>query len=129
MRRLIFTPVALVLTATLSTSLIRPATAMPVVSPLIAACLSNPYCLIGVAVVGGVVYWELQQNGRKQWILLAPILDNPDAQSNEWTDYVWADDLAQANRKCQGLAQGWKVQLVKARKVGTGKKFECTFRG
>ena len=129
MKKFVLTPVAIALTAALSTSLTRPATATPAMAPSIVACLSNPYCFIGIAIVGGVVYWELQQNGKTQWIPLAPILDNPDAQSEEWTDYVWADDLVQAKRKCQGLAQGWKIQFLKVRKVGNGKKFECTFRG
>ena len=33
------------------------------------------------------------------------MLDDPDAQIEIWTDYVWADDEAEAIRKCQIKAE------------------------
>lgn len=63
-------------------------------------------------------------------------MDDPDARTEIWTDYVWAEDDAQAYRKCQAKAEqatvegGTPVKLVgKPKKVGKGKRYECTFKG
>ncbi len=57
------------------------------------------------------------------------MLDDPDAQIEVWTDYVWAKDETEAIRKCQIKAEQATVEgkrLVKLigepRKVGKGEK-------
>ena len=64
------------------------------------------------------------------------MMDDPDAQIEIWTDYVWAENETEASRKCQAKAEQamldseTSVKLVgKPKQVGKGKRYECTFRG
>jgi hypothetical protein len=75
-----------------------------------------------------------------------PMLQDPDAQSEEWSDEVWARDQEEADRKCQWMAdnatqKGGKVvvtqgaaQMVTKPKPATKGKpavdglFVCQFR-
>lgn len=64
------------------------------------------------------------------------MLDNPDTPTEIWTDYVWAEDEAEAYNKCLAKAEQATLDgrtLVKLaskpRKVGSGKRYECTFEG
>lgn len=64
------------------------------------------------------------------------MLDDPDAPIETWTDYVWAENEADANRKCQIKAEQATIEgkrlvklVGKPRKVGRGKRYECTFGG
>jgi hypothetical protein len=64
------------------------------------------------------------------------MLGDPEAPSEIWTDYVWAENETEAMRKCQIKAEQATVEgkkLVKLvdrpRKVGKGKRYECTFAG
>ena len=64
------------------------------------------------------------------------MMDDPDAQTEIWTDYVWAEDEAEAYSKCLAKAEqatvdgGTLVKLVgKPKKVGKGKRYECRFQG
>lgn len=64
------------------------------------------------------------------------MIDDPDAQTEIWTGYVWAEDETEADRKCLAKAEqatingGTPVKLIgKPKKVGRGKRYECTFRG
>lgn len=64
------------------------------------------------------------------------MIEDPDAQTDIWTDYVWAENDAEANRKCQAKAEqatldgGTPVKLVgKPKPVGRGKRYECMFQG
>lgn len=63
-----------------------------------------------------------------------PMLSDPEAESETWTDYVWADDEAEAERECKRLAQtataqgGSEVTYVGVKRTSQrGKKWECTF--
>ncbi|NJL42043.1 MAG: hypothetical protein HC840_24095 [Leptolyngbyaceae cyanobacterium RM2_2_4] len=64
-----------------------------------------------------------------------PMLNDPEAQTETWSDYVWADSEIEARRKCESLAQkatqdgGTTVTVIGVKKVGSGKKYECTFQG
>lgn len=64
------------------------------------------------------------------------MMDDPEAQTEIWTDYVWAEDEVEATKKCLAKALqatsegGTPVNLVgKPRKVGKGKRYECIFCG
>ncbi|WP_449417985.1 hypothetical protein [Phormidium nigroviride] len=64
------------------------------------------------------------------------MIEDPDAQTEIWIDYVWAKDEAEAYSKCQAKAEKATVdgktlvKLVgKPIKIGRGKRYECTFEG
>ncbi|MBD2772807.1 hypothetical protein [Iningainema tapete] len=64
------------------------------------------------------------------------MLEDPDKPKEVWTDYVWAEDEAQAIKKCQLKAEKATIEgktYVKLigipKKVGKGKRYECTFEG
>lgn len=63
-----------------------------------------------------------------------PILTDPEAESETWTDYVWADNQTEAERECRRLAQaataqgGSEVTYVGVKRTSrTGRKWECIF--
>lgn len=37
---------------------------------------------------------------------IQPMMQDPEAEAEEWTEEVWADNEAQAMRKCQAIAEG-----------------------
>lgn len=62
--------------------------------------------------------------------------EDPEAETEEWEDYVWADDAAQAQRKCEQLAatytqQGGSAVTVARVTRGSqrGSRWICTFKG
>ena len=62
--------------------------------------------------------------------------EDPEAETEEWEDYVWADDAAQAQRKCEQLAAtytqqgGSAVTVVRVtRGRQRGSRWICTFKG
>ncbi|HEY9881807.1 MAG TPA: hypothetical protein V6D29_25375 [Leptolyngbyaceae cyanobacterium] len=62
--------------------------------------------------------------------------EDPEAETEEWEDYVWADNLQQAQKKCKELAESSTEQgrsLVTVVKVKQASKksvrWVCTFRG
>lgn len=57
------------------------------------------------------------------------VLDNPDEQQEEWTEGILADSQAEADRRCQQMAESYKVNFVKAqRRTAKGKTYDCVFR-
>jgi hypothetical protein len=60
---------------------------------------------------------------------LQPMIDDPEAQEDDWSDSVLADDDTEARRKCQQLAETHRVTLVKVQKrTIKGKTYDCFFR-
>jgi hypothetical protein len=64
------------------------------------------------------------------------MLEDPEKPKEVWTDYVWADNEAEAMQKCQIKAQDATVQgktvvrlIGLPLKVGRGKRYECQFEG
>lgn len=64
------------------------------------------------------------------------MLEDPEKPKEIWTDYVWAEDEAQAINKCQVKAHEATVKgktvvklFGKPKKIGKGKRWECTFEG
>ncbi|MBD6621189.1 hypothetical protein FNW02_37215 [Komarekiella sp. 'clone 1'] len=64
------------------------------------------------------------------------MLEDPEKTKELWTDYVWADTEAEAVQKCQIKAQEATIEgktvvrlIGKPKKVGQGKRYECTFEG
>jgi hypothetical protein len=64
------------------------------------------------------------------------MLDDPEKPKEIWTDYVWADNEAEALKKCQLKAleatiEGKSVVKLKGKpkKVGKAKRYECVFEG
>jgi hypothetical protein len=66
-------------------------------------------------------------------LISLPMLDDPEAQSEEWEDNVFADSLAEAERKCQQLAEkytkqsGSLVSATAARNI-KGKLYKCKLK-
>jgi hypothetical protein len=128
LRRLFSGTIALLTVSTSFVPYTERAEANPALAAPLSACMTNPYCAIAVVTVGGLAYWELNQNGQKKWIPLAPIIDDPDQPYSEEFDYIWADSESEAIRKCRALTEGWKVQYVRVKQVGRGKRYECYWR-
>ncbi|MBD2122532.1 hypothetical protein [Trichocoleus sp. FACHB-262] len=105
--------------------------------PAVAACMSTPQCVVAVVTVGGAVYWQVKHTLENPILIPMPVLDDPEAEGEQenWIDYVWADSVAEAQKKCEALARtathqgGSKVTISNVRQVGKGKRYECTFRG
>ncbi len=64
------------------------------------------------------------------------MLDDPEQPREIWTDYVWADNEAEALQKCQFKAERATVEgksvvklKGKPKKIGKGKRYECVFEG
>ena len=62
------------------------------------------------------------------------ILDDPEEETAEWEDYVWADTPRSAWQKCRAMVErytqngGSSVDVVKVRESGRG-RYRCTFKG
>lgn len=70
---------------------------------------------------------------------LAPPLaytEDPETMTEDWEDYVWADNAQQATRKCNELAASYTAQggtpvtVVRVRQTSQkGLRWACVFRG
>jgi hypothetical protein len=95
-------------------------------------CLANVACTATVVTVAGITYWlVVWRNGSEE---LQPYyseesehLPDPEGTGYDWTDYVWADSLAEAQRKCREYAQ--QVGTIYAETIQVGRhRYECRFR-
>lgn len=65
---------------------------------------------------------------------VSQMLADPEAQTEDWEDDIWADNPGQAEKRCKELADkytregGTVVELVKVRQKNRA-KYICTFRG
>ena len=110
----------------------KPVNANPAARAIVQACISNPQCTVLVVTIGGVAYHQLTQYGQTRWIPLAPMLDDPEETKIDWWDYIWADSLQEAERKCREYAARNGVEYVRTTKPTsrlTGKRYECHVRG
>lgn len=64
------------------------------------------------------------------------MLEDPEAESEEWSQEVWADSEEQAVRICQTIADNATKRsrtvvtvLGLPQKLGQGRKYVCRFRG
>ncbi len=83
----------------------------------VAACYANP--AVCAVVVAGAGTWILYRNGAKlictwggcssfqQRTQEQRMIDDPDAHQEIVSDYIWATDDYDAQRKCQNMAQRW----------------------
>jgi hypothetical protein len=62
--------------------------------------------------------------------------EDPEAETEDWEEYIWADNEQQARRNCQQLAERFTEQgrglvtLVGVQKLGKrGSRWVCRFRG
>lgn len=62
--------------------------------------------------------------------------EDPEAETEEWEDYIWADNEAQARQICQQLAEqftqqgGSLVTYISVRRVSQrGSRWACKFKG
>lgn len=130
-----FAAIATAGTVTLSAMPVQRASANPaLVAPAAAACVASVGCILAIVVIAGVTYYAITYDGEETQYV--PMIDNPDAGSEEWIDYVWADTQTEAMRKCQEIADnatrsgGSTVSVVgQPTKVGRGKRWQCNFRG
>lgn len=61
------------------------------------------------------------------------MLDDPEAQSEEWEDNVFADSFTEAERKCQQLAERYTKQsgslvIATATQNIKGKLYKCKLK-
>jgi hypothetical protein len=110
--------------------------ANPVAVPAVAACVASVGCVVTVVAIAGITYWVLSTDGQELQIPVLTYTPDPDQESEDWEDYVWADNEQQARRKCALLAeqytnQGGSLVTVVAVKKGSqrGSRWICTFRG
>ncbi|MDB9496907.1 hypothetical protein PN441_03590 [Spirulina major CS-329] len=115
--------------------------ANPAIPAAVFGCAVNPACVIGVVVIGGVLYWEFIQNRQ---LIRVPvpqgidpyriegedpeILEDPEDVGTEWTESVLANNEADAYRRCQAISQssGLNVRLVRVvRRSKNGKTWDC----
>lgn len=65
-----------------------------------------------------------------------PYTEDPEAETEEWEEYIWADSDEQARQICQQLAErftqqgGSLVTYLDVKKVGRrGSRWACKFKG
>jgi len=95
-------------------------------------CLSNPYCTAGLVVIGGITYWSVTQNGQTTYHPYSgegepEHLEDPEGETEEWTDRVWANDEMSAANQCRAYGHRVGAVFVKVRPL-RGRAYECTFR-
>ncbi|MGV0024499.1 hypothetical protein [Phormidesmis priestleyi] len=117
---------AIALVGFLAFSAAKPVKSNPaLVAP--AACATGVGCiLVGVAVVGGVVYYVWQNRNERRHYL--PIED-PEKEAQEMggphdVEPVIAGKASDAKRKCQQLARGRKLKEVR---WFQGNRWDCVF--
>lgn len=91
-----------------------------------AACASNPYC-IGTVVIGGMLYLVLSNGSRVPYGGTGGYLEDPEGNTEDWSDYIWADTPGQAQAQCQQYAINAGAVLVQVVQRGN-KRYECKFR-
>lgn len=92
-------------------------------------CLANVYCTMGLVVIGGISYWSITQNGHTQTLPVqhGGYLEDPEGQTEEWEDRIWANSLDQAIRKCRAYAGANGVAYVGVSHWG-GNAYTCRVR-
>lgn len=113
--------------------------ANPLAIPAAGGCIASVGCVIGVVIVGGVVYWVITENGRTDQVAIGPaipVIDDPEAETEQWEEYIWAESQAQAERKCEAIAEaatwsgGRRVTVKRVQKFGRGRYgYKCVLEG
>jgi hypothetical protein len=96
----------------------------------VTACLSNAYCAAAVVVIGGLSYWAVTQGGITNYYPYeeGEILEDPEGESEEWSDRIWANSPSEAQRKCREYAHQNGAIYVRYRRYGQGNAYECVVR-
>lgn len=86
-----------------------------------------------LVVVGGISMWLVTySNGEQAYFNyedLLPWTEDPEGVSEEWSDYIWADDPVQAEQRCRQYAETNGVIFVRVRRTSqAGSRYECTVR-
>lgn len=120
--------IALVATS-ITASLPNPVNAQAV-PQAVQVCWSNAYCSAATVIIGGITYWAITRNGQTEYLPYGGYLENPEGErsDDEWYDYIWGDNLIQAQRRCQEYANQNRVQMVRVERVGRGNRYACYVR-
>ena len=110
----------------------RQAEATPAVAaPVAIACISNPACVLGVLIIGGILYFTVTQGG--QTVRVNAMIDDPEALTEEWPEEVWAFSRGAAQDKCEALAEaytkqgGRRVSVKRVEPTRIRDKYKCVF--
>jgi hypothetical protein len=94
----------------------------------VTACQSNPACIVGSIIIGGILYYTVTQGGHTQTLRSeGEYLEDPEGESEDWSDYIEAGSLANAEANCRLYAQRAYAVYVRVRRV-SGNRYECLFR-
>jgi hypothetical protein len=92
----------------------------------VAACQSSPACIVGSVILGGVLYYTVTRNGQTQRYE-GEYLEDPEGESEDWSDYIEAGSLSNAEVNCRLYAERAYAVYVSVRRV-SGNRYECYFR-
>jgi hypothetical protein len=94
----------------------------------VAVCQSNPACIVGSVIIGGILYYTVTQQGHTQRLNSeGEYLEDAEGESEDWSDYIEAGSLANAEANCRLYAQRAYAVYVRVRSV-SGNRYECFFR-
>jgi hypothetical protein len=83
-----------------------------------------------IVIIGGIAYyvWTNSEGLREQVAVPSssmPMIDNPDEQSSEEWDYIWADDYNQAVRRCREYVENNGGTYVRVVEKPGSTRYEC----
>jgi hypothetical protein len=87
--------------------------------------------VIGVVIIGGILYevYINSQGQEERRPATQPMMEDPEANEEEYPEPILADSELEARRKCASLAESYGVILVRVeRRTSRGKTYECLFR-
>jgi hypothetical protein len=95
----------------------------------VAACAAIPtVCIVGTLIIGGITYFTVMEGGSTEvYSEEGEYLEDPEGESEDWSDYVSARDEAAAQRVCADYARRAYAVLKGVRRV-RGQTYECQFR-
>jgi hypothetical protein len=84
-----------------------------------------------IVVLGGMAYYAWFNTLGQE--VLVPVssatLEDPEEETQEYSDYIWGDSQAQAERKCKQQVENGGGTYVRVRRLGNSTKYECIWRG
>lgn len=98
----------------------------------VTTCLTNAYCRVATVIIGGLYYWAVTQNGQTTHYPYTGEgepghLEDPEGDTEEWSDRIWAGSSGNAEAQCRQYAQNNGVIYVKVEHLG-GRAYNCVVR-
>lgn len=93
-------------------------------------CYATPACIVGSALVGGVLYYTVTQGGHTtRFPMEGEYLENPEGDTEEWDYPLLADNPQQAEALCRAYAQRvGAVYRGVQRRSSSGRTYDCQLR-